>query len=159
MDGCVPHLRYFLRLFLPFFLADGKARVIQPCLRSAKSQMRRSRAVHRTGPRKCCSFHQSSDDLLPSNIFLTIWFWMNWCLDQWRGKKKRNAQTSVYKYNHTLSSSVWDSVPIMCTHSAFARHCGACHILIRIGSHTNGLALLVFHCSIGGVDNIAMCRG
>ena len=37
-DGCVPHLHHFLCLFLPFFFAGGKARVIQSRLRLAKSR-------------------------------------------------------------------------------------------------------------------------
>ena len=75
------------------------------------------------------------------------------------GEKRRETHRPLYINTTThLRSYVCHSVPIMCTHSAFARHCGACHILIRIGSHTNGLALLVFHCSIGGVDNIARCQ-
>ena len=37
-DGRVSHLRHFLYLFSPCLLAGGKARVIQPCLTSAKSR-------------------------------------------------------------------------------------------------------------------------
>ena len=43
-DGCVCYFRPFLCLFSPFFLASGKARVVQSFVWSAKSRRTKQRS-------------------------------------------------------------------------------------------------------------------
>ena len=98
-DGYVSHLHHFLCLFSPFFLACEKARVIQPCLRSAKSQ--RMKQVDRsTGPWKCCSLPPKFwwlQHFFPQTDFHQ-WFWTGVINDA--GKKGGKCTAlCMHRYN------------------------------------------------------------
>ena len=78
----------FCAFFSPFFLAAGKAYVIQPCLRSAKSR----RAKQSSG-------HWSEKMLLSATKVLMITALLPSDIQQWcwmmQGKREGNAQPSV----------------------------------------------------------------
>ena len=97
----------------------------------------RSRAVHSTGPRKCCfvwpKFWWLQYFFFPWTD-MKQWFQMKWS-HEWCREKGREMHSPLYVCN-----SVCRYVPIMCTYKTFAGCRNACCILLHICIHTNGLA-------------------
>ena len=139
-DGRVSHLRHFLCLLSSFFLAVGKAHVIQPlCLRSAKSwRMKQSSSKYWSKKTLLCMASLMITALLSSNRRRAM---VSNELVPWPIGKNQGKCTflCVHKYNKNIHSSIWRSVPVVCTHKAFAGYRNTCHILNCI--RTNGLHL------------------
>ena len=101
MDGHVSHLHHFFSScgfssFLPFFLVDGNACVVQPAL-DQQNYEGWNRAAQSTGRRKRSlwpKFWWLQHFLFPQSD-IQQWFWLNWC-DDWCRKKVRKMQSSVY---------------------------------------------------------------